>query len=51
MTVAVSVLVFGTTTTSHDPFGGAWGVSSAPFERIKFTSAAVVTELDGASRR
>jgi hypothetical protein len=38
-TVIVSLLVLEVIDDLDDPFTGAWGVSSAPFERIRFTSA------------
>jgi len=38
-TVIVSLLVLEVIDDLDDPFTGAWGVSSAPFERIRFTQA------------
>jgi len=36
LTVAVSLLVLEVIDDIDDPFGGAWGVTSQPFERVKF---------------
>lgn len=36
LTVAVSLLVLEVIADIDDPFGGAWGVTPAPFERIRF---------------
>jgi hypothetical protein len=38
LTCAVSMLVLEVIADIDDPFGGAWGVTPAPFERIRFAA-------------
>jgi hypothetical protein len=38
LTCAVSMLVLEVIADIDDPFGGAWGVTPGPFERIKFAA-------------
>jgi hypothetical protein len=50
-TVVVSLLVLEVIDDLDDPFGGAWAISTAPFDRIAFAKPETQINQGGASQR